>query len=213
MTNKNRILIRVSSFCLIFFLVFSFLTRVFTPRWGGVNGQYNRTRSFYSIPENSLDVIFFGTSIFHRGVSPLTMWEQQGFTSYVRASPAQDPFVTYYYLVESLQYQTPKVVVIGANTIFEETNVDRDEGLFRKAIDPLRISIAKIKLTNEVVKNSKNQTISSYIFPLLRYHSRWVELSKNDINIQKLEPTPLRGFMPSYITNEIEPPDDYYVSH
>jgi len=166
-------------FCLC--LVFGYLTRVFLPKSKGELDYLPKTKTFYDQPKNTIDVLFFGDSTFRNGISPLILWQTAGITSYVRATSRQDPMVAYYYLLESLEYQTPKVVVLEGQTLFLDYSIDGREIFYREAIDTIRLSAAKVQLIFQVIKGSSNQTASSYLFPLLRFHTRWKELAFRDL--------------------------------
>lgn len=212
MKNSTRIIIRVSCFLIVFCLIFAYGTAVLSPKWAGISGPRSRTYSFYLLPKDSLDVLFLGASTLLNGVSPLTMWELQGFTSYVLGSPGRPPLVTYYYLVESLKYQNPMVVVVDAGTYFTDYNIDKKEEWLRYAIDPLKISNTKLLLVKEVIARSKTQTMSSYFLPLLRYHSRWMDVKKFDFEFYKINYSSyIKGFVPFYRIVVPEFPDNFML--
>ena len=50
----------------------------------------------------------------------MVMWNEHGFTGYVRASALQAPAVSYGLLAESLEYQSPELVVLLCDNIFNE---------------------------------------------------------------------------------------------
>lgn len=168
-------------FLIIFGLIFSFCTQVLFPKWEGKENTAAGMATFYRLPKNSIDVLFIGASSFRNGISPLTFWQEQGFTSYLRATSNQHPAVSYYYLVESLKYQQPRVVVLDGITIFSTYDLEKREPSLRRSIDPMRFSKEKLSLILEIVAQSEKQGLLSYLFPLLRYHDRWKELSRQDL--------------------------------
>ena len=119
---------------------------------------------------------------------------------------AQAPAVSYYYLVEALKYQKPAVVVIDTSRIlFEDYDVDKKEGKLRTAIDPMKLSTSKLSLIWDVVSLSEEQTISSYLMPFLRYHSRWDELKEIDFQPTIMDNlNPYKGFFK--VDLQIAPP-------
>lgn len=199
MNNRLVSILKLISFLVIFSLLFSYFNRIFPRKWVGENSGNARTNAFYILPKDSIDVLFIGASSFLNGISPLTVWENYGFTSYNRAFAGLAPIVAYYYLIESLNYQTPKVVVLDVNSIYREYDYSEKEGRLRESIDPLKISPEKIQLVREIVSASNDQSIISYIFPFFRYHSRWNELKKVDFSYKKkIAHSPLKGFLPTY---------------
>lgn len=122
------------------------------------------------------DVIFVGDCEVYENFSPITLWENYGVTSYIRGSPQQLIWHSYYTLKDTLERETPKVVVF--NVLSMQYGEPQSEAYNRMALDDLPLSINKI----EAVQASKmeDETLLSYIFPLFRYHSRWSELTASD---------------------------------
>lgn len=198
------------TFILLFSFIFIQISNIFFPKWAT---EMSRSKTFYEQPVNSIDVLFIGTSTYMRSFSPLNLWNDFGFTSYNRASSVQLPMVTYYYLLESLKYQKPKVVVIDPRWLFFDFNIDKYESWLRFSIDTMKFSNEKAQLINDVVKKSEKQTIISYYFPLFRFHSRWNELKSWDFNRGTYTRYDyLRGYLPLSTTcdcnrleNQMEP--------
>ena len=228
MSKALKICMRLGIFLVIFVLVFSYLSAVFFPKWKNIDNTRPGIVTFYAQPPDSIDVLFLGTSSFRNGFSPMTIWEETGFTSYLRATAGQIPLVSYYYLLEALEYQHPGVVVLEGSSLFTNSDVDKNESAIRKSIDPLRFSAVKWTMIRDIAAQSEDQTLISYIFPLLRYHDRWKELTRVDFEYNQLNTyDPFRGqyltrgkkSLPEYrgldiTTDEAEPYDpvslDYY---
>ena len=197
MNKALKTCIRLGIFLIIFFLIFAYLSAVFFPKWKNVDNTRPGIETFYAQPRDSIDVLFLGTSSFRNGFSPITIWEETGITSYLRATAGQLPLVSYYYLLEALEYQQPKVVVLEGASLFSNSDVDKNESAIRKSVDPMRLSRTKLMLIRDVVSASKNQTFVSYIFPLLRYHDRWKELERLDFEYRQIDQyDPFRGTVP-----------------
>lgn len=167
---------------LIFVVVFAILTAVLEPKWNYYGNQtQTRVQAFYRQEKNTHDVIYLGSSFSYCGVSPLKIWEEQGISGYVFSNPAQKAWISAYYLEEALKYQTPEVVIYEAGAILDEE--DTDEGHNRKNIDYLRWSPTKLNAIMTVCKNT-GESKKEYLFPLLRFHSRWSDLDQNDFHLK-----------------------------
>ena len=70
--------------------------------------------NFYNQPEESIDVLVLGTSCGYAGINTATMWDEYGIAVYTLCSAQQPYWITYYYLVEALKTQTPKLILIDA---------------------------------------------------------------------------------------------------
>jgi hypothetical protein len=187
MNRKLQYIVKVTAFLMAFCLLFAYVSEVFPPKWIGQFDTTSRISTFYQQPKDSIDVLFLGASSYRQGLSPLLLWEKYGFTSYVLASSLQSSEVTYYYLIEALKNQHPKVVVLDGVTLLESYDVDVREDNLRQSIDPMRLSIEKVQLALDIVAQSKKQTLASYIFPFFRYHTRWKELSQIDFEYYKID--------------------------
>ena len=198
---------RIFGFFIIFCIVFSYSSNVFSLNWS----DEAQTTIFYEQPENSIDVLFLGASGFFRGVSPLLMWEQFGFTSYVRAMPAQQADMVYYYFLESLNYQKPKVVVLDAYRLVDYVPIERSDFRFRRSIEPLRFSVLKLQAIYDLTFDSGFQTFLSFLFPILRYHTRWTELTMDDLfPFKPKKEDPFKGQGVNFIVQKNELPEDYF---
>lgn len=196
------------SFLFITILVISLVivSRVFIPKDGELNESYSRAGEFYSLPSDSVDVMFFGASTFLQGITPMQMWRDYGFTSFMRVNGGQAAMVSYYFLVESLKYQSPDVVVIDAASLFGEYDFEDREAKLRNAIDPMRFSLTKLRLIAAIVARDPGQSFASYVFPVLRYHSRWSELINQDLDFNAPEAGINKGFYGFRYGSNVENP-------
>lgn len=75
-------------------------------------------RQFRQEEADSLDVLFFGSSVVYCDVVPAVIWQQSGLTSYVMAGPEQPLPVTYHYIRQAVRTQSPQAVVVELNGLF-----------------------------------------------------------------------------------------------
>lgn len=117
--------------------------------------------------EDSIDVLVVGDSEAYSSISPMQIWEERGFRSYLCSTPAQPLYDSYRFLRQALERQSPKVVVLETNAIFRP-----------------------YKLNDYLLSRAKN------LFSVLRYHDRWKALKVNDF-VRPVEYTwtdDLKGF-------------------
>ena len=122
------------------------------------------------------DVIFVGDCEVYENFSPITLWENYGVTSYIRGSPQQLIWHSYYTLKDTLERETPKVVVF--NVLSMQYSEPQSEAYNRMALDDLPFSVNKIQAV--LASKMEDETLLSYLFPFFRYHSRWSELTASD---------------------------------
>ncbi len=177
-----KIMVRCVAFVVVFSMLFSNATNLLMRH----DDESNEIHAFYSEPKDTIDVLYVGSSPLLRGVSPMVMWNEHGFTGYVRASALQAPAVSYGLLAESLKYQTPELVVLLCDNIFTEYDYAEREGDLRRGLDGMKMSKYKLDIIREVTEADERQSMLSYAFPLMRYHDRWKE-----IDWAEEEPEPL----------------------
>ena len=78
---------------------------------------------------------------------------------------------------ETLKYETPKVMVF--NVLSMKYATPQSEAYNRLNLDGMKLSASKLKAVQASMK--EEETMLSYLFPLLRYHTRWSELSGEDV--------------------------------
>jgi len=133
------------------------------------------------------DVVFIGDCEVYENFSPITMWEEYGITSYIRGSPQQLIWQSYYLMEETFKYETPKVMVFNVLSMMYDTNKstkeqDQRDEYNRMTLDGMRWSKSKwdaiqVSMTEE---EREGGGVWSYVFPLLRYHDRWSQLTAED---------------------------------
>lgn len=133
------------------------------------------------------DVIFIGDCEVYENFSPITLWENHGITSYIRGSAQQLIWQSYYLMEETFRYETPKVVVFNVLSMKYDTpqstgSQSQREAYNRMTLDGMRWSSSKWNAIMASMTEEERQWEMqySYIFPLLRYHDRWSQLTRDD---------------------------------
>ncbi|MBQ7335468.1 MAG: SGNH/GDSL hydrolase family protein [Clostridia bacterium] len=140
-----------------------------TSREGALIGEY------YANASNN-DVIFIGDCEVYESFTPPTLWEEYGITSYIRGSAQQLIWQSYYLLEETFTYESPKVVVF--NVLSVKYGEPQNEAYNRMTLDGMCWSSSKINAIQASM--TEDEDFLSYVFPLLRYHSRWSEIAAED---------------------------------
>ena len=132
--------------------------------------------SEYYKEENNHDVLFIGDCEVYENFSPKVLWEEYGINSYIRGSAKQLIWQSYYLLKEMLKKEKPKVVVY--NVLAMKYGTPQKESYNRMTLDGMRWS--KEKVDAIYASMLPEEKMIEYVFPILRFHSRWSELSKQD---------------------------------
>ncbi|MGL6200373.1 MAG: SGNH/GDSL hydrolase family protein [Lachnospiraceae bacterium] len=98
--------------------------------------------------ENTIDVLVAGDSASFSSVSPMLLWRDHGFTSYVCSQTLQNIQETYYMLEAALDTQSPELVVLETHIWFNSLT----------GVGGLRATVSQL---------------GNYYLPVFRYHDLW----------------------------------------
>ena len=175
MMKNTKTVLSVIAVLLVFVAVFCLVTQLLTPKYmtdlveGSMISQYYRESGNH-------DVIFIGDCEVYANYSPMEMYRSQGITAYIRGTSQQLIWQSYYVLKETLKYEIPQVVVLNVNAMRYSEPVK--EAFNRLTIDQMRWSEEKVGIIQASM--TEEEDFLSYVFPILRYHSRFDELTTED---------------------------------
>ena len=149
---------------------------------------------FYKLEQNSVSVLFLGSSHSGAAFNPQDLYDEYKITSYNLSSPKQTVWESYYWLKETLQYQSPQVVVLDSYMLCRELN--QLESRTRMALDNMRLGSVKLEAIDTACTFDESQNRISYLLPNIRYHERWSKLNETDFNWREdvIPPSKLKGF-------------------
>ncbi|MCI8894173.1 MAG: SGNH/GDSL hydrolase family protein [Lachnospiraceae bacterium] len=158
--------------------------------------------SEYYGEEKDHDVIFIGDCELYENISPMVLWEEYGINSYIRGTAQQLIWQSYYLMEETFAYETPEVVVF--NVLSMKYDEPQKEAYNRMTLDGMRWSGSKVASIRASMLEEEH--FAEYLFPLLRYHSRWKELTAEDLEyFWKREPVTHNGY---YMRVDVLPAKD-----
>lgn len=162
--------------CVILVLVLVLLNALFMPKYMSEIPEGALIAEYYE-EKTDHDVIFIGDCEVYENFSPDVLWNEYGITSFIRGSAQQLIWQSYYLMEETLKYETPKVMVF--NVLSMKYATPQNEAYNRLNLDGMKFSLSKLKAVQASM--TEEETMLSYLFPLLRYHTRWSELSGEDV--------------------------------
>ncbi len=180
----RKLLIKGVAFLLIFTLVFLCVQEVMRYKYN--ERLADRYRAYMNEKENSVDVVFIGSSSTYCDVVPDVMWKECGITAYNLGVVTSAAFISYSQLrfLLEVKKQKPKLIVFGFTRIGSNVRAStsaKHENSHRKAIEAIPPWWKlKYELLLELKKDNPGQNLITYLFPLLRYHSRWNDIKKSD---------------------------------
>lgn len=151
-TTRKRIL-KTIAFCCILFFILSFTAEIVRPRDNSVafGMLEDGARGFYSEKTDSLDTFFIGNSNAYAGFSPMVLWKNYGYTSYVCAEAGQNISQASFLFDEIVSKQKPKLIVLEVDELYGSGYQD---------------------LVNTTINR---------VVPLLYNHSRWKTIKLDQI--------------------------------
>lgn len=174
-------------FVLLLSLILVTVNRILVPKYF-INNSWPTTSTylgFYEMPENSIDVLFLGSSHAATAFIPQELYNNYGITSYNLACEQQNLLVSYYWLKEALRFQKPKAVVLETFYLFND-QFDSSEAYIRKAIDYMQWSDVKKQAVKDICSIDEKQHKTSYYFKNQRFHTRWTELTEDDFSYSQM---------------------------
>lgn len=174
--RKIKSILSVVAVVLVFVVAFGLVSQLLRPKYmtdlveGSMISQYYKEAGGH-------DVIFIGDCEVYSNFSPMEMYRSHGITAYVRGSSQQLIWQSYSILEETLTYETPKAVVYNVNAMRYSEPVS--EAYNRLTIDKMRWSKQKVDII--LSSMTEEEDFFSYVFPILRYHSRFDELTAEDV--------------------------------
>lgn len=152
-SNLRWLILRCIAFVLPLLLLLALLSLLFIPKnnFESFGMTQDRANGILAEPENTIDVLIVGDSESYSSFSPIQMWGEQGFTSYVCGTSGQRLYDSCEYVKKTFQTQKPRVVVLETNAVFR--SIRAKQAIFNTAAE---------------------------LLPVFRYHDRWKSLNIND---------------------------------
>lgn len=154
---RIRKLMRAICFCLLFVILFVFLSGAFIPRTGTTeDGMESRiSKAYRGEPRDSIDTVFIGNSDIYRAISPVDLFHQTGITSAIAGRPNKQLSEVPGDIRDILRYQNPKTIVLETDCMFSGTNPG-----FKKGISPLEAEAAKVDVADQAPSKATDADVA-----------------------------------------------------
>ena len=129
---------------------------------------------FLEEQEDSVDLMFVGSSMAYCDIIPAKIYEETGHTTYVLSAPYMMPDVAYYYIKEAVKTQSPKVIMLEATSFF--FTIDEAD-YYKVNIGYMPYSANRLSATLFAAPASEKLGL---LFPLFNYHDRWEQYGIKD---------------------------------
>ena len=183
--NKCKQALRCICFLVIAGVIFAGLTNVFERKT--ITGVWNYTakvNGYFNAQPNSIDVVCFGSSHMYCSINPIVLEKKYGISAYVLATQQQPVKASYYYMLQALKNQSPKVFIFETFMVnWDKKNLT--DAIIADATEPLPMSLNKLQMIADLTKGREPKV--PYFLTLFKYHDRWKELQRQDFTFERKE--------------------------
>lgn len=144
-----------------------------------------------------IDVLFFGSSHMLNAIYPMELWNRYGITSYNFGGHGCAIASSYWYLMNALDYCSPKTVVVDCLFLNKQRKASENFSYQHLSLDAFPLSLTKIRTVFDLMNDPNSYfkeepeeeskeiayekpTAIGLLWHYSVYHSRWTELTKED---------------------------------
>lgn len=140
-----------------------------------------RIYGFFEEREDALDAVFLGSSTTYASWTPPIAWKEYGISVYSFSNSAQPLFASKYMIEDARKTQPNAVYIINATHFL----IDYETYLHR-LLYSYPLTFNKLKMTNYLcdIAGFDTQLRLEFMFPIIRFHERWSELTVDDFKKQ-----------------------------
>lgn len=171
-------------------IIFFRIQSILTPRYHNNAYAVSAVNVADQLAIKDADVLFLGTSHVLLGVSPMELYEDYGILSYSVASSGQPIECSYFLLKELYKTHCAKTVVLDVSAMFLNEDTYRTTGLnefWRYVLENLKGLDLKYELAKNYSRYEWSDGFLSAIFPIIKYHSKWTDITKQSFYSAQLD--------------------------
>ena len=181
MLNARRIALRIGGFILALIALVALLSVIFAPTVSG-NTNDDTVKGIYEQPANTVQITVFGPSTSHAGISSMELYKSYGYSVYNCSTSLQSFEMTYWLMREMIRLQggemkialvDPSIIILGASD--KKRQAQSEKALISMAYSPIRLAASF-----DLWKLYSNAGFIESLVPIVRYHTRWDELTSSD---------------------------------
>ena len=175
MSRKKKEIIAASVFIIALISFIICASSITMPKRYDLGANWG---AFTAEEPDSMDVVFFGSSMAYCNVIPAIIWEESGISSYVMAGPEQTLGITYYYVKEMFRHQSPSAIMVEISGVIDGQYPS--DGAVKANIGYMPYDFNRFGATINAAPQSEWMGL---FFPLYNYHDRWTKLTDDDYKI------------------------------
>lgn len=170
--------------------LFICVQNIMVPDHQDVENQERTMNGFEVLNKDSVDVLVVGGSTMSYGALPMELYDDYQIRSYNLSSSGQPTECSYYLAKYAFETQSPKIVVLDAGPVIQSDNKysDGQKSFFWwNLFNHLPMGKVKWEMAQAYDQMSYSDGVKSVLFPIMKYHSRWSQLTAEDFTWPKKE--------------------------
>lgn len=144
-------------------------------------GSYGKNGDFFGVAEEC-DVLFLGTSHVTTEVYPMELWREYGIASYNMSGYGHPMPMSYWALMNALDYAEPKVVVVDCYAMESDALSAEDKKFMHFTLDSMPISRTKVRAVCDIYDDFDERM--EYLWDFSIYHERWHDIDRDDFEVE-----------------------------
>ena len=158
---------------------------------------------FYKLDDNTVDVLFLGSSRAFININPAILYTEHGIASYVLGGSEQPFWNSYYYLKEALKTQKPDLVVLEGYSLELDIEYSDNSRIIKNNFG----LIPSLNMFESLLASVPADEVMYYLFRFDLYHNRYSDLSKTDFysNYGDVKYNDWHGYLSNFQVNTLEP--------
>lgn len=176
--EKISFIVRTILFLLLFLVMFFVVNRIFLYK----DNNYFNYQNFVRQKENSIDILVMGSSHSIDSIDSVGLGEklqEEGLSLSVFNMSITGMRIEQivYRFEEALKTQKPELLIVETFS-FVPISYSNEETTRRYALDYMPLTQEKVQFIENKVEDK-----SSFYVPFIKYHTRWMELNKEDFQV------------------------------
>ncbi len=165
----------IAAFCCVLLIAVGIQGLGHLVRPTDTDDEIKAIKTFHALPENTVEVIAYGSSHAWKGLDSMEMYREYGLAAYNYGCNWQHINTTSLFIHDSLRTQSPKVILIETfrvATLLEDTDIVGEVFYTREISD----SDEKRTYLEQCFEGKIGRYLSYYV-PLFAFHENWSDLT------------------------------------
>lgn len=160
---------KIAKICLFFFLLLGFFL-IYNQIFRVKMDEGDSIKIFYEQKKDTVDVLALGSSHVFGSINPAILYRDFGIACYDLCGAGSPTKVSYYYLLEALKTQTPKVIILGiGDSTYLDGNIDAGIEMSYLWTGNMKLSKNKIDMVREISYGNWFEVLLGYPITHGRY--------------------------------------------